>query len=57
MYGSAHTRLATGYILLTILMLVAPRFLNYFVAQYLNVVGLEPPVRFEAAQSPAGTPA
>jgi len=38
-------------------MLVAPRFLNYFVAQYLNVVGLEPPVRFEAAQSPAGTPA
>jgi|PlaIllAssembly_1097288.scaffolds.fasta_scaffold63613_2 hypothetical protein len=40
-----------------ILILVAPRILNYFVTVYLNVVGLEPPVRFEAAQSPAGTPA
>ena len=40
-----------------ILILVAPRILNHFVTVYLNVVGLEPPVRFKAAQSPAGTPA
>jgi Protein of unknown function (DUF3096) len=40
-----------------ILILVVARILNYFVTVYLNVVGLEPPVRFEAAQSPVGTPA
>jgi hypothetical protein len=40
-----------------ILILVPPGILNYFASVYLNVVGLEPPVRFEAAQSPVGTPA
>ena len=44
-------------ILAGILILVAPGILNYFVSVYLNVVGLEPTVRFEAAQSPVGTPA
>ena len=44
-------------LLVGILILVAPRLLNYFAALYLIVVGLKPPVRFEAAQSPAGTPA
>lgn len=40
-----------------ILILVASRIPNYFASMYLNVVGFEPPVRFEAAQSPAGTSA
>jgi hypothetical protein len=39
------------------LILVAPGILNCFASVYLNVVGMEPPVRFEAAQSPVGTPA
>jgi len=36
--------------------LVAPGILNRSATVYLNVVGLEPPVCFEAAQSPVGTP-
>jgi hypothetical protein len=37
--------------------LTAPGILNRSVTLYLNVVGLEPPVRFKATQSPVGTPA
>ena len=44
-------------LLVGIRILVAPGILNRFVTLYLNVVGLERSVRFEATQSPVGTPA